>query len=100
VVVDNLHVQNAFIRPHETQAPLVVDADAVLPLPVTRQHLRQLPGGARSDSRLAAACNCVSLRSATLLMLANRRDFPVANSNSVSAHLNERIMAKVYTDYR
>jgi hypothetical protein len=40
------------------------------------------------------------LRSATLLMLAKRRDLPVVNNASVSAHLNERIMREVYTDYR
>src|SRR5258706_11741463 len=39
VVVHDLHVFRAAVTPHEAHAPLVVDADAVLPVAVAMQPL-------------------------------------------------------------
>src|SRR5206468_12819703 len=49
VIIDNLDVRWARrpIRPLETDAPLIVDADAVLPLPIALQRFEPIAGQRR-----------------------------------------------------
>src|SRR6267378_3234013 len=49
VIIDNLDVRRArgSIRPLKTDAPLIVDADAVLPLPIALQRFEPVPGQRR-----------------------------------------------------
>jgi hypothetical protein len=42
VLVHNLDVFRACLRPAKTDAPLVIDADAVLPFPVTVQRFEMV----------------------------------------------------------
>jgi hypothetical protein len=44
VVVGDLHVVGISAVPSETDTPLVVDRDAVLPGPITSQLLQPIPG--------------------------------------------------------
>src|SRR5690242_9755879 len=46
VIVDNLHIRRAgrTVRPLEAYSPLVVDADAPLPLPIAVQPLEPVAG--------------------------------------------------------
>src|SRR5947209_2056913 len=49
VIIDNLDVRRArrSIRPLETDTPLIVDADAVLPLPIPLQRFEPVAGQRR-----------------------------------------------------
>jgi hypothetical protein len=44
VVIDDLHVFSVAIGPFETDAPLVVDSDAVLTFPVAGEFFEAVPG--------------------------------------------------------
>lgn len=44
VILDD-HILRARVGPHEADAPLVVDPDAVLAFPVTRQRLEPVSRG-------------------------------------------------------
>jgi hypothetical protein len=44
VVIDDFDGVGAALAPHETQAPLIVDTDAVLSFPVSAQGLKAIPG--------------------------------------------------------
>ena len=46
MVIHNLRVGSTFVRPHEAQPPLVIDADAVLAFPVSSQHFQTVAGRA------------------------------------------------------
>jgi hypothetical protein len=43
MVVRNLHIERVAFVPPEADPPLLVDADAVLPLPITRQGFQPIP---------------------------------------------------------
>src|SRR6266446_4980468 len=49
VIIDNLDVRRArrSIRPLKTDSPLIVDADAVLPLPIALQSFEPIAGQRR-----------------------------------------------------
>jgi len=64
VVVDDFDGVRVPIFPDEADAPLVIDADAMLALPLPLESFERLPGGTRKSSKTAAAESCVSLRSA------------------------------------
>ena len=44
MVVDKLHLVGIAVSPDKAQSPLVVDADAVLALPVAYQRLQSIAG--------------------------------------------------------
>src|SRR5712692_6313006 len=59
MIVGNFHVVGVPVPPHKANAPLVIDSDAVLPLPVTVQRLQpvarnggQIPKFSRSIEHL------------------------------------------------
>ena len=92
VVVDKLDVSGAGGAPGEADAPLVVDADAVLAGAIADSFSSRLPGGTRKSLMLSAALMRTSLLYATLLssglsFLMYRR----CQIASVSLSRNERI---------
>jgi hypothetical protein len=44
VVINDLHILSALSAPAEADSPLIIDPDAVLPLPVTPQDLQPIAG--------------------------------------------------------
>ena len=42
MIIHNFHVTRVAIRPVETDTPLIIDADAPLPQPITRQPLQTI----------------------------------------------------------
>lgn len=44
MIVHNLYLVGVSVFPDEANPPLIVDADAVLPLPVSRKGLKSIPG--------------------------------------------------------
>jgi len=42
MIIDDFHVIGTAVRPSETDAPLLVDADRVLALPISRQLLQPI----------------------------------------------------------
>lgn len=45
MVIHNFHIINIAVRPLETNAPLVINADAVLPFAVTFKRFQMIAGG-------------------------------------------------------
>jgi hypothetical protein len=41
-MVDDLHIVRSIVAPHETDAPLFIDPDAMLPAPITGQCLEMI----------------------------------------------------------
>jgi hypothetical protein len=66
VIIDNLDVQGIAGVPHETDAPLIVDPNAVLPSSVSMQCFQMIPGRRRqvSDFRSAVQLSKLPLRNA------------------------------------
>jgi hypothetical protein len=44
VIVNNFHTKNLATLPAKTDPPLIIDADAVLTLPLALQRLQSIPG--------------------------------------------------------
>ncbi len=44
MVIDDLNVEHIALLPYETDAPLIVDANTVLPLPVALEQLQPVAG--------------------------------------------------------
>ena len=44
MIIDNLHIVHTIALPSETDAPLIVDANAVKPGPITLKGLQSVPG--------------------------------------------------------
>ncbi len=93
MIIDNLRVARIAVLPNKADAKLVVDADAMLPCPVSRQLLQAVSGGAIRFSRSNAAFRIASLLNAERLMLAGiLRLFPVFHKDCVSASRKPTIM--------
>lgn len=69
--------------PTETDAPLSVDADAVLTSTLALQSFKTVSGG-RKNSRVCVAASCASFRCATVWIPGKARELPVVNNLSVS----------------
>jgi hypothetical protein len=67
VVVDQFDVPGTAGTPREADAPLVVDADAVLPAAAARELLQAVAWGTRRSLMLSAALMRTSLIYASLL---------------------------------
>lgn len=100
VVIDDLDVPHAVLGPDEADAKLVVDANAVLALAVSRQRFQPVARRVRNASSVAALSSCWSLRSATAAKLAKRFTRLPANRSAVSLSAKETITASGYTGYR
>jgi len=93
VIVHDLDLMRPILAPDETDAPLVVDADAVLPLAVPFQGFELVPRRNPQVRQFGAAWSCSSLRRATRSMFRNRSTGRLWKSASVSEQANEWIMA-------
>ena len=100
MVVNYFHILDAFVRPDKTKPPLVVDPDTVLTGAFTNQSLQPISRGDFKKSRVTAASSKVNFRVAGFKMPEKTADFPVLNIASVFLHLNENIVARLYTFYR
>jgi hypothetical protein len=69
VIVDDLHIGGPLCRPDEADAPLLIDAYAVLSLPITLQRFEAV---ARRHLQIVKNCRSVQLRK-----LAKGRPFDV-----------------------
>ena len=69
MIVDDLYVRSPFWGPDETDAPLLVDADTVLTLPIISQRFESI---ARRNFQVIKNCRPVQLRK-----LAEGRSFDV-----------------------
>jgi hypothetical protein len=77
VVIDNFNTPDTVCLPHETYPPLVIDADAVLPLAVVLQCLQPVSG---------RHSQAVQLRgSVQLKQLATRNSFDIPESGHIMA---------------
>lgn len=56
MIIDNLNLLRSTIAPCEANAPLVVDADAVLPASVALERFKAIPG---RDAQVVQADGCV-----------------------------------------
>jgi hypothetical protein len=45
VVIDDFHIVGTIVSPHETDPPLIVDTDAVLPRPISSQGFQAIARG-------------------------------------------------------
>src|SRR6266852_3410762 len=63
VIIHNLHLVRAILAPHEAHAPLGIDPDAVLPLPVPMQGFQAI---ARQPGQVSQAGSAVQDLQATL----------------------------------
>ena len=43
VVIDDFHINRTLLGPSETNSVLIINADAVLPLPISSQNLQPVP---------------------------------------------------------
>jgi hypothetical protein len=66
VIVCDLDIVGAIRHPSETDAPLVVDSDAMLPRTITFQFLQAIARRSQQVLESAALSSIVSFRSATL----------------------------------
>ena len=97
VVIDDFHIIDAIVLPTETDAPLVVDANAMLPGPVALRASKRFPGGAFSSSSLVAESIWTSLRMATRAIEVQWRLFPVSKSALVS--LSAKLLITSFSFY-
>lgn len=91
MVVDDLNVLSAAIRPGKADAVLIVDANAVLTASVAGQRLQPVSRERRQVAKLLGGVQLLelSLRDAGDLLV--RRLNRPANNASVSESLNDRI---------
>jgi len=61
VIVDNLHLVRASLRPTEANPILFIDANAVLALPGSLQRLQAIPRGDRQIVQLGRRINLIEL---------------------------------------
>jgi hypothetical protein len=98
VVVDDFHVLSSHVGPAEADAPLIVDADAVLPGSVAPQRLQPVAGDGRRSSSVPAL-----LRRTSRLRAWRRRSWPnlgtcsPSQTRSVSLSWNDLIMTRECT---
>lgn len=98
VVINYLHLVDVSVPPNEANSVLIVDPDAVLPLPVAPQGLQAVCGGhvLRLSSDMAAL-SISSLRLADLCMArGSRRETSILKSLAASLSLKLSIMPKCY----
>jgi hypothetical protein len=85
VVVDNPDLAAIAVFPDKTDPPLIVDADAVLPLAISLQGFQAIGWRMRKSSRCCALFSMRSLRRAMSWMLAgNLRERSPCQIASVS----------------
>jgi len=95
--VADLDLVGVATSPDEADAPLVVDADAVLAGAVAGEPLEAVAGGLRRSITSCALASIRSLRSATAWMsFGRRREKRRPNTFSVSASRNDLIMTPWY----
>jgi len=88
----NLHILSAVFAEDEAEPPLLVDADAVLSLAISRECFERLLGGTRKSSKLIAASSCCSLASTRFRMSGGcDRTGSSANAAAVALSLNDLI---------
>jgi hypothetical protein len=93
MVVDDFHIVGVAVPPHEANAILIIDSDAVLALALAVQSLQSVSGGTFKLSSATEACNKKSFFIARIFRLAGiRRLRPVCQSCSVSASRKLAIM--------
>ena len=63
MVISDLYIERVSFFPHETDPPLVVDPDAVLPPPIAGKSLKVI---ARKRAQVVESLGCVKLRELTL----------------------------------
>ena len=56
MIVHNLHIECMTVYPAKTDTPLLVNADAVLPLSISTQASNRLPGGCLRSCKLVDRC--------------------------------------------
>lgn len=72
MIIHNFNTAGMAVCPDKANPPLIIDADAVLTLPVVFQRFQTIAGRYFQKLKSAAAFNCCSLRIATASILANR----------------------------
>jgi hypothetical protein len=87
VVVDDLHVGWARLGPLEANAPLIIDANAVLTFTVTGQCFKAIARRNFEASSMAAALSIASFRIATVAMFAHRGTREPSKRRRVSSSL-------------
>ncbi len=63
VVVGKLHIVRAVLFPHETEAVLIIDPDAVLPRPAVQQGLQTVPRRRPKIGKLNRGIHLIQLTS-------------------------------------
>ena len=74
MVINDFNVVCSIDAPHKTNPPLIIDPDAVLPLPITRQCLKVIPW--RNFQSIQKGCRM------QLQKLASRHSLDVAKSGN------------------
>jgi len=100
VIVHDLDSVGVAIPPLKTNAPLVIDANTVLAVPVSFQVLQSVSRQRRERPQIRSRVSRSSFRRAWRSMALNRRTESRKKSRSVSAQRKERITAWRYTGVR
>jgi len=100
MVIHNLDLVSVTLQPHKTNAPLLVNTNAILPLAIALQRFQSVPGSAASVRISGAASSMSSFRRACRSMALNRRTVSRWKSRSESALRKERITGSGYTAVR
>jgi hypothetical protein len=100
VIIDDLHLVGIAVIPDEADAPLVVDADAVLSFAVALECFESVAGGDLRSSSFTARCKKSSLRRATRSIFRKRGTSTSLNKASVSLQRNDWIMRGNYYGLR
>jgi hypothetical protein len=102
VVVHYFHVFNACVSPTETNTPLIVDANAVLPFAITRKRFKAIARGHTQIVQLAGDLELPEFSLRNRRDIQNRRTRSPLDRDSVSVHANDLIMqnSNAMRDYR
>lgn len=92
MIIDDLHIRRAPARPRKANAPLIVDADAMLPSAVTFELLQAIPG--RNPQEIER-CSGVELS-----QLATRDGFNVCKSGDPPSLMQRFSIAALDIKYR
>ena len=96
LVVHDFNVSRPNLRPHEADAPLIVDADTVLTFPIVLQRFQVIARWRLQESQRLCCVQLREQRPATLASALSRRGLFPSYSAKVSLHLNDWIMRVAY----
>lgn len=91
MVIDDLDVPGFAVSPNEANAPLIVDANAVLPLPVAAQGFQAIAGRCPQIVESLCRIDCDELRACSLLDVRRQTANGVAHEDRRGAFVGEAL---------